>query len=87
MAYDFYPGENSRLTAAFDATHPNDYSEKVHFGSEYSWQEKLFLRAGYTSNSEEQGLSAGCGANLNTDCQLRRDRSAAIYRLSSSTAA
>jgi len=67
MAYDFYPGENSRLTAAFDATHPNDYSEKVHFGSEYAWGEKLFLRAGYTSNSEEQGLSAGCGANLNSD--------------------
>jgi long-subunit fatty acid transport protein len=66
MAYDFHPGQNSRLTAVFDATHPSDYSERVHFGSEYAYGDKLFLRMGYTSNAEEMGLSAGCGLNMPT---------------------
>ena len=66
VAYDFDVSPNSRLTAAFDATHPNDYSERIHFGAEYAWDEALFLRGGYTSNAEEMGLSAGCGLKLST---------------------
>jgi hypothetical protein len=66
VAYDFSVSANSRLTAAFDATHPNDYSERIHVGAEYAWDEALFLRCGYTSNAEEMGLSAGCGLKLST---------------------
>lgn len=66
VAYDFQVSSGSRLTAAFDATHPNDYSERIHVGAEYAWDEALFLRCGYTSNSEEMGLSAGCGLKLST---------------------
>jgi long-subunit fatty acid transport protein len=66
LAYDFDLSPTSRLTAAIDATHPNDYSERVHFGAEYSWCKALFLRAGYATNSEEAGLSAGCGLRLST---------------------
>jgi len=66
VAYDFDVSSHSRLTAAFDATHPNDYSERIHLGAEYAWDEALFLRCGYTSNAEEMGLSAGCGLRLST---------------------
>lgn len=66
LAYDFEVSPNSRLTAAFDATHPNDYSERIHLGGEYAWAEALFLRCGYTTNAEEMGLSAGCGLRLDT---------------------
>jgi hypothetical protein len=66
VAYDFNVSPNSRLTAAFDATHPNDYSERIHLGAEYAWDEALFLRGGYTTNAEEMGFSAGCGLNLST---------------------
>jgi hypothetical protein len=66
VAYDFQTSPNSRLTAAFDAAHPNDYSERIRFGTEYAWDEALFLRLGYTTNAEEMGLSAGCGLKLKT---------------------
>jgi hypothetical protein len=54
------------ITAALDATHPNDYSERVHLGAEYSWSQMLYLRSGYTVNAEEVGFSAGCGLKLGT---------------------
>ncbi len=66
LAYDFDLSPASRLTVAVDATHPNDYSERLHFGTEYSWADAFFLRGGYTINAEEMGLSAGCGARIAT---------------------
>jgi long-subunit fatty acid transport protein len=66
MAYDFDLSTTSRLTAAVDGTHPNDYSERIHFGAEYCWDEMIFLRGGYVTNAEEQSYSAGCGFNLKT---------------------
>ena len=66
LAYDFNLSPTSRLTTALDATHPNDYSERVHMGAEYSWDETVFLRCGYITNAEEMDLSAGCGFNLKT---------------------
>jgi long-subunit fatty acid transport protein len=64
VAYDFHMSEASRLTAAFDGTHPNDYSERIHLGTEYAYDEMLFLRLGYTANAEEMGLSAGLGMKV-----------------------
>jgi hypothetical protein len=66
VAYDFSVGSDGRLTAALDATHPNDYSERVHIGAEYAWSETFFLRSGYTTNAEEMGFSTGCGLKLGT---------------------
>jgi hypothetical protein len=66
LAYDFNISPAGRLTAALDATHPNDYSERVHLGTEYSWDDMVFLRCGYITNAEEMGFSAGCGFNLKT---------------------
>lgn len=66
LAYDFKMSSASKLTLALDATHPNDYSERLHLGAEYSWTETFFLRTGYTINAEEMGFSAGCGAKLST---------------------
>lgn len=66
VAYDFDVSPASRITASVDATHPNDYSERIHMGMEYAWSEALFLRTGYTTNAEEMGLSAGCGLRLMT---------------------
>jgi hypothetical protein len=64
LAYDFDVTPRSRVTAALDATHPNDYSERIHLGAEYAYDHILFLRCGYTTNAEEMGLSAGCGFRL-----------------------
>lgn len=66
VAYDFEFTPTNTLTAAIDATHPNDYSERVHLGAEYSWAKTFFLRSGYTLNAEEMGFAMGCGLNLDT---------------------
>ncbi len=66
LAYDFYPSANSRITAALDATHPNDYSERLHLGLEYSWDDMFAIRGGYVVNGEEMGFSTGCGLKMST---------------------
>ncbi len=66
IAYDFELGRDGQVTLALDATHPTDYSERVHFGGEYGWNNTMFLRMGYTTNAEEMGLSGGAGLVLDT---------------------
>ena len=64
IAMDVLKTEESRLTTAIDAIHPNDHTEFVNSGIEYSWNEIAFLRAGYKSLFEEnteQGLTFGFG--------------------------
>jgi hypothetical protein len=57
------PGESSnhKLTFAWDLSHPRDYSERLHFGLEYSFAELFALRAGYKTNYDEQNISFGAG--------------------------
>ncbi len=64
VAVNAVKNEENRLTVAADAVHPNDNSEHVNLGMEYSWNEIFFLRGGYKSLFEvggEQGLTLGVG--------------------------
>ncbi len=66
VAYDAYQDEDFRVTAAVDATHPNDNTEYVNSGLEISWKEILFGRIGYKSlwlRDSEQGLTWGLGVH------------------------
>lgn len=50
----------SKLVVSVDAIHPNDHTEYINTGAEYSWNEVLYLRAGYNSLFEqdtEKGLT------------------------------
>lgn len=56
----------SKLIASVDAIHPNDHTEYINAGAEYSWNEVLYLRAGYNSLFEqdtEKGLTLGFGVH------------------------
>jgi hypothetical protein len=66
IAYDWEFGQSSMVTLALDATHPTDYSERVHLGGEYGWSNTVFFRMGYTTNAEEMGISGGAGVKLDT---------------------
>lgn len=64
LAYDALQAEDFRVTAAADATHPNDNTEYVNSGLEIAWQEMVFARVGYKSlflRDSEQGLTLGFG--------------------------
>lgn len=53
-----------KLTAAMDAVHPNDNSEYVNTGVEASYDQMIFIRAGYKQlwmNNNEGGLTLGAG--------------------------
>lgn len=66
VAADVIKSDLLRLTTAIDAVHPNDHTEYLNLGTEFSWNELLFLRVGYNSLFEEKtekGFSAGIGLN------------------------
>lgn len=66
VAVDAIKTEQMRLTLETNAIHPNDNTEYLNSGLEYSWNERIFLRAGYKSLFErdsEQGFTWGVGIN------------------------
>jgi len=71
MAYDFIDNDHNRLTAALEAKHPNDNEQQASLGSEYCYNGKYFLRAGYKLNYDEQGLTFGGGIQAPLGQQTR----------------
>ena len=64
VAADIVKQEEHLLTVAIDAVHPNDNTESMNFGTEYSFSDIVFLRGGYKAMFErntEQGLTLGFG--------------------------
>lgn len=64
ISADVITDGTSKLTTSVDAIHPNDHTEYLNAGAEYSWNEILYLRAGYNSLFEEdteKGLTLGFG--------------------------
>lgn len=55
--------EKHSLLFSFDATHPRDIPEQLDFGLEYIFSELVSFRAGYTTPSEDEGISLGIGLN------------------------
>jgi opacity protein-like surface antigen len=67
VAADIIKSEANRLTAGVDAIHPNDHTEFLNTGFEYSWNELFLVRAGYKSVFQEdsdQGLTLGFGLHM-----------------------
>lgn len=60
---DFYEinPDYHRLLVSIDATHPRDYPEQLDIGIEYVLRKTLALRMGYTTPTDEQGMSFGVG--------------------------
>ena len=49
------------LTLSIESRHPRDFGEKVKFGAEYKVYSFFAVRAGYMTNYDERGLTAGVG--------------------------
>lgn len=61
LTYDIFDGKEFKSKIAFDALHPNDYSERVHLGWESWYKDIVALRMGYKFNYDEEGLCLGFG--------------------------
>ena len=64
FAFEPYQDEEHSVTTSIQLNHPNDNSENVSLGVEYSWKRILFLRGGYKINVDEQNYSFGAGVNV-----------------------
>ncbi len=74
LAWDAIETRDHRIVLLTDAAHPNDNSEYINVGGEYSFRDLVFLRAGMRNLFEEdgeQGLTFGGGLNVRIDRSLR----------------
>lgn len=78
LAYDAIKSESSRLTVAIDALHPNDNSESLNAGAEWTLFKDFFaLRGGYRNvflDENENSYTAGFGLQYRSESlRLRFD--------------
>ena len=85
LSGEFVNSKTFKLTYGLDALHPNDNSEYVNMGTELSFKNLVFLRAGYPSlfkNDSIEGPTFGAGLNyriLRTSTILKIDYSVADF--------
>lgn len=82
IGFDIYQTDFMKIRGGIDATHPNDATERVHFGSEITFFDRLYLRGGYKLNYDDQKFSFGAGANVPfADTFVHFDYSYSVYDL------
>ncbi len=64
IALDIFEYDFVKMRGAIDVTHPNDNAERAQFGTEFSFFDRFFVRAGYKYNYDDQDFSFGAGANV-----------------------
>ena len=64
FAFEPYQDDEHSITTSIQLNHPNDNSENVSSGLEYSWNKTVFLRGGYKFNVEEQNITFGAGVSV-----------------------
>ncbi len=62
---DWFMAEHKDHAAllSVEFTHPNNYTERLHMGLEYTFMNRLALRGGFVTNHDVQGASFGAGFN------------------------
>jgi len=61
-----FPSMNDiNMIMALDAIHPNDYTERVHIGTELIYLKRFAVRGGYKFNHDVESFSFGVGLNFN----------------------
>lgn len=64
IGFDVFEADFVKMKGAIDVTHPNDNKERAHFGTEFSFFDRLYLRGGYKLNYDDQSFAIGAGVNL-----------------------
>jgi hypothetical protein len=64
IGFDVFEAGFVKMRGAIDATHPNDNTERVLFGTEFSFFDRFYIRGGYKLNFDDQKFAFGAGANV-----------------------
>ncbi len=67
VGFDLYNSDFISIRGAIDAIHPNDNQERIHFGSEVSVYNRIFIRGGYKFNYDDEDFTFGAGVNIPLD--------------------
>lgn len=74
-------GGPHEVTFSVESINTNDYSERWHFGAEYSFADLLTLRGGYRMNYEEGNWAAGFGLSPRfSSMEVRIDYAYVAYK-------
>lgn len=80
VAMNLYTDDYVKVRAGLDATHPNDNAERINFGTEFAFFDRVYLRGGYKYNYDDQKFAFGAGANFPFgESTVRFDYSYSIY--------
>jgi hypothetical protein len=52
---------NQKMTVAVDLIHSRDYTERIHMGVEYLFNDMIALRSGYKTNYDDENFTLGAG--------------------------
>lgn len=61
IAMDLFKSEFVSSKIGFDASHPNDNKERLHFGTEFTFFDLLSIRGGYKYNYDDENFTLGGG--------------------------
>ncbi len=64
FAFEPLQTQDNRITTSVQLNHPNDNSENVSAGAEYSWKDIVFIRGGYIFNADDENFSFGFGVKI-----------------------
>jgi hypothetical protein len=64
LSLEVFKNESGTILVAADFNHPTDADERLNFGAEYSFSDRLFVRGGYKLNYDEESYTFGGGLNL-----------------------
>ena len=64
IGFDVFEYDFVKMRGGVDVTHPNDNAERAHFGTEFSFYDRFFVRGGYKYNYDDQDFTFGAGANV-----------------------
>ena len=56
--------KNLALNLAIDVLHSNDFTERIHLGSEVVYLDRFALRSGYKFNHDVESFTFGIGMNF-----------------------
>lgn len=64
IGFDIFQSDFVKVRGGIDAVHPNDNSERINFGTEFSFFDRLYLRGGYKYNYSDEDFTFGAGASV-----------------------
>jgi len=80
IGFDIYQADFIKVRGDVDAIHPNDNSERINLGTEFSFFDRFYLRGGYKYNYDDEKFAFGAGVNLPiSQTLIRFDYAYSIY--------